>query len=89
MALKFGLIVQCYTDDNQLYFDIAPNHIAADSKRLKVGVDNIYRLLLSNRLKLNLDKMEIMWCMCTKRCGTFPEPSLSVGNVIFATNQFC
>ena len=53
IALKFGLLFQCYADDTQVYFHIAPNH----TEEL---IDAIYHWLSNNCLKLKSDKMEIM-----------------------------
>ena len=35
----------------------------------------------ANRFKLNRDKTEIVCCLSSKQCVSFPELSLSVGNV--------
>lgn len=60
LASKFGLFIQCYTNDTQLYFHIASNHTVAAHDHLEEGIVAIYQWLSRNCLNMNLNKMEIL-----------------------------
>ena len=81
VASKFGLLIQCYSHDTRRYFHTARNHTVAACYCLEEGIDAIYPWLSSNSLKLNPHKTDIMLCLSAKRCDSFSELPLSVGNV--------
>ena len=42
-------------------------------------ISHVHRWLASNRLWLNSDKTEVMWCLSARRASTFDQPSLTIG----------
>ena len=45
------------------------------------------RWLASNRLLLNPDKTEVMWCSSARRAGTFDQPSLTIGHLTISPSN--
>ena len=84
--LHLSLLSLAYST-TQIYFHIAANHTVAASGRLEESTVVIRQRLSINRLKLNPDKTEIVWCSSAKRCGSFPELLLSVDNVTVQPTQ--
>lgn len=55
--------------------------------RLERCIDEIHEWLAMNRLRLNLDKTELVYYSLITRIGTFRQPSLSIGRVAVTTNH--
>ena len=65
------LMCICYADDIQEYFQMKVGKITVVKGMVEDCISHVHRWLASNRLRLNLDKTEVMWCSSRGRAGTF------------------
>ena len=43
-------------------------------------ISHVHLWLASNRLRLNLNKTEVMWCSSARKASTFDQPSFTIGH---------
>ena len=59
---RHGLSPHLYTDDTQVYGLCPPAAVDALSSQVTECADDIATWMKSNRLQLNSDKTEVLWC---------------------------
>jgi len=62
-----GLSLHQYADDSQIYGSCQSDATSSLSNTVSQCVDDISKWMRSNRLQLNADKTEVMWC-----CHNYP-----------------
>ena len=84
----------CYADDTQLYFHTKIDKLLAVKGMVEDCINHVHRRLASNRLRLNPDKTEVMWCSLARRAGTFNNhrsqlvPQQSRHRTLYVTLEF-
>lgn len=79
---RHGLSSHLYADDTQAYGTCRPSDVGALIERLSGCMDDIASWMASNRLQLNTDKSELLWCHTSGRtCSSVP---LRVGADVIA-----
>ena len=76
---KHGLKVHLYADDSQVYGFCPSNATDALQERLSMCLDDVARWMESNRLQLNTDKTELLWCATARRQDQLPSAPLRTG----------
>ena len=79
-----GLIGHGYADDTQMYGSCKPSEI--DVLRLKMlqCIEDVSAWTVSNRLKLNPDKTEFMWCATSRMRHHIDQSPFVIGNMSIA-----
>src|SRR6218665_1085559 len=77
-AASHGLSSHFYADDSQLYTWGHPSSDGLQRRRMELGVEQIAEWMLSNRLCLNSEKTEFLWCATSRRCSHLDTGALSV-----------
>ena len=70
-----------YADDSQVYGSCQPAAAAALSSRTSECVSDIATWTRSNRLQLNPDKTEVLWCTTSRRQHQLPTSDMLIGGV--------
>ena len=70
-----------YADDSQVYGSCQPTAAAALSARISECVNDIATWTRSNRLQLNPDKTEVLWCTTGRRQHQLPTSDMLIGGV--------
>jgi hypothetical protein len=76
-----GLSSHLYADDTQVYGSCRPVDIDTFSSKLSECIEVISNWMRSNRLQLNSDKTEILWCATGRRQHQLPTTSLLTDGV--------
>jgi hypothetical protein len=74
---RHGVHPHLYADDTQVYGSCRPADVSLFVERLSACVGDVASWMSSNRLQLNSDKTEFMWCSTVRRQGSLPTYSLS------------
>jgi hypothetical protein len=74
-------------DDTQLYASCSPADVRQLQSRVSSCVDDIASWMQSNRLKLNTDKTEVLWCATSRRQHQLPTTPTSIGNVLITSSK--
>ena len=77
LAASLGLSSHFYADDSQLYTWGHPSSDGLQRCRMELGVEQI-AWMRSNRLCLNSEKTELLWCATSRRCPHLDTGELSV-----------
>jgi hypothetical protein len=56
-----------YADDTQIYGNCHPGEISTLQSRVTACVNDVAEWMRSNRLQLNTDKTEVIWCISARR----------------------
>ena len=84
------LMCICNAEDTQVYFHMKVGKIPVVKGMLEDCISHVHRWPASDRLRLNPDKTEVMWCSSARRAGTFDQPSLTIGHsTISPSNVVC
>jgi len=75
-----GLNPHLYTDDTQIYGKCAPSSTEQLLTRVSACVSDVAAWMKSNRLQLNADKTEVIWCSSSRRQHQIPATPLVVGS---------
>jgi len=78
LAASLGLSSHFYADDSQLYTWGHPSSDGLQKRRMELGVERIAEWMRSNRLCLNSEKTEFLWCATGRRCPHLDTGELSV-----------
>jgi len=60
-AVEHDINFHGYADDTQLYVHYRPDEIAAATPKLERCITDMDNWMSANRLKLNMDKTELLW----------------------------
>jgi hypothetical protein len=91
---RHSLHSHLYTHDTQVYGSCSPADVRQLQSRVSLCVDDIASWMQSNRLKLNTDKTEMLWCATSRRQHQLPATPTRVGTILlrhqhpFATSAF-
>ena len=72
----------CYADDTQLYFHLKPSNMPVEKLLVENCISCVHQWLAENRLCLNSDKTERMWCASSRRTRLSNYLSLLVGESV-------
>jgi len=75
-----GLTPHLYADDTQIYGSCPPGNTVQLVARVTACIDDVAAWMRSNRLQLNTDKTEIIWCSSPRRQHQIPTTPLAVGS---------
>jgi hypothetical protein len=75
----FGLHTHMFADDVQIYSSCALSRCSDLSSRMSLCLDDVISWCSSNRLLLNADKCEVMWCSSPRRLSSVPQDPIRVG----------
>jgi hypothetical protein len=78
LASAAGLSSHFYADDSQLYTTGTSVVATQLQQRMESGVEVLADWLRSNRLLLNPDKTDFLWCATRRRCGQLSKDSLNI-----------
>jgi len=80
---EHGLLLHQYADDSQIYCFCRPAATSTLSLDITECVNHVSGWMCSNRLQLNVDKTEVMWCTSTRRLSQLHSHPLSVAGANF------
>ena len=75
-----GLRPQLYADDTRVYGRCSPASTDSFAERVAACTDDVSSWMQSNRLQLNADKTEFMWCATAKRLRQLPATTIRIGS---------
>lgn len=75
-----GLRPHLYADDTQVYGRCSPASMDSFAERVAACTDDVSSWMQSNRLQLNADKTEFMWCATAKRLRQLPATTIRIGS---------
>jgi hypothetical protein len=78
---QHGLSPHLYADDTQIYGSCRPVSVGAFSAQVSECVGDIASWMRSNRLQLNPDKTEVLWCSTGRRLHQLPTAALLIDGV--------
>ena len=70
-----------YADDTQLYGSCRPANVDELSQQISACTTDVASWMKSNRLQLNCDKTEVLWCATGRRQHQLPHTPLLVDSV--------
>ena len=76
-----GLTYHAYADDLQIYGSCSPSNPSHVKETMTTCILDIQDWLLNNRLQLNVEKTEIMWCASNRRQHQLPLDPLHFGEI--------
>jgi len=85
-----GLSPHMYADDIQVYGSCRPAAVDDFSLRISACVGAVSSWMKSNRLSLNCDKSEVLWCASCRRQHQLPSNALSIdGTLVEPVKSVC
>jgi hypothetical protein len=75
-----GLDPHLYADDTQIYGSCRPGDCSQLQSRVSGCIDEVAQWMRSNRLQLNADKTEVIWCTSDRRQYQIPTVPFDVGS---------
>ena len=76
-----GLFPHLYADDTQVYGSCAPAAVNVLSSQISQCVTAVAAWMKSNRLQLNPDKTEVLWCATSRRQHQLPMTAMLIDGV--------
>ncbi len=73
-----GLALHQYADDSQIYGTCRPSCTAHLSDVISRCTADVAEWMQSNRLQLNADKTDVMWCASTRRVSGLPVEKINI-----------
>jgi Reverse transcriptase (RNA-dependent DNA polymerase) len=77
---RHSLQVHLYADDTPVFGSCPPRDVDALHARLTACLDDVALWMRANRLQLNTDKTELLWCATARRRNQLPSTPLRVGS---------
>lgn len=74
----FGLSLHQYADDSQIYGSCKPHNTSSLSVNLTRCTTAVADWMRSNRLQLNADKTDVMWCSTARRVSCLPSDPVNI-----------
>jgi len=74
-----GLCPHLYADDMQIYGSCPPSAVH-DQQHLSVRMDDVHFWMQSNRLQLNTNNTELLWCTTAGRQHQLPRSAFRTGS---------
>ena len=81
VASPFGLSLHQYADDSQIYGCCQANDTSALSSKITACTTSVAQWMCANRLQLNADKTDVMWCASARRASRLPTDTILVAGV--------
>ena len=81
---EHGLSLHQYADDSQIYGSCQPLAVPSLSFTVSQCVDSVSSWMSSNRLQLNADKTEVMWCTSARKKSQCPNSPLPLPALLFS-----
>jgi len=78
MIQSHGLIPHAYADDTQIVGTCQPSETDALQLQLSACLDDVSAWMVANRLQLNQNKTEVLWCSSARRQHQIPTTSVRV-----------
>jgi Reverse transcriptase (RNA-dependent DNA polymerase) len=85
LVREHGLDPHLYADDTQIYGFCRPGECSQLQKRVSDCMCDVGRWMRSNRLQLNSDKTEVIWCTSSRRQHQIPSAPFVFGTDVIAT----
>jgi len=79
LIVHHGLSPHLFTADTQLYGRCSPDRMSDLAARILACTDNV-RWMRCNRLQLNTDKTELIWCATSRQLHRLQSTSIRVGS---------
>jgi len=70
---QHGFCPHLYADDTQTYGRCSPSAILDLQQRLSACIDEVHSWMQSNRLQLNTNKSELLWCATARQQHRLPR----------------
>ena len=86
---KDGLLYMCYAVDTQLYFHLKTHHMPVTMSMVEGCINRVHKLLTSNRLRLNPNKTQGVWCATSRRVTTFKCPHFRLDSPSYRRQSVC
>jgi hypothetical protein len=77
---QHDLCPHLYADNTQIYGRCSPAAMGDLAALVEACTDDILSWMRSNRLHLNVDKTELIWCATSRRLNKLPATSIRVGS---------
>jgi hypothetical protein len=79
LVRSHGLDPHLYADDTQIYGFCQPSGCSQLQSRVSDCISDVGRWMRSNRLQLNAEKTEVIWCTSSRRQHQIPSVPFAVG----------
>jgi hypothetical protein len=76
---RFRLFPHLYADDTQVYGSCRPVDIDELMQRVSSCIDAVSSWMRTNRLQLNTNKTDVIWCATGRRLQQFHPPAVRIG----------
>jgi hypothetical protein len=83
---RHSLHPHLYADDTQVYGSCSTADVRQLQSRVSSCVDDIASWMQSNRLKLNTDKTEVLWCATSRRQHQLPTTPTRISNDLITSS---
>lgn len=83
VVAAYGLALHLYADDSQIYGSCRPSSTTDLSALVTDCTTGVADWMRSNRLQLNADKTDVMWCASARRAPSLPtDPVIIAGAAV-------
>ena len=90
---RHGLSPHLFADDTQVYGRCSPGGMSDLAARISACADDILSWMQSNRLQLNADKTDLIWCATSRRVHRLQPTSIRVGSenitIAYSSQSWC
>jgi len=76
-----GLLPHSYADDTQVYVSCSPDEVDTLPSQVMQCTSSVADWMKSNRLQLNADKTQVMWCSTCRQQHQLPSSPMNVDGV--------